>query len=132
MLNNINLLGRLTADPELRKTQSGVSVANFTLAVDRDFADNAGNRETDFVSCVAWRGTADFVCKYFSKGQLAAVNGRLQSRKWTDKDDNSRTAWEVIANSVYFGGNKKSNEQSDTYAPPEFDNVDEDDGELPF
>lgn len=109
MLNHITVMGRLTRDPEMRRTGSGISVANFTLAVDRDFADKqSGQKETDFVDCVAWRQTADFVGKYFRKGNMMAVSGRLQSRKWTDKDGNKRTSWEVQADNVYFAESKNS------------------------
>lgn len=116
MLNHIVIMGRMVRDPEKRSTGSGVSVANFTVAVDRDFADKqSGSRETDFIDCVAWRNTADFVCKHFLKGKTIVVSGRLQSRKWTDKDGNKRTAWEIQADNVYFGGDKEK--QTDTSGP---------------
>lgn len=108
MLNQINLMGRLTRDPELRRTGSGIAVASFTLAVDRDFATkDSGERETDFIDCVAWRQTGEFVSKYFAKGRMAVVSGRLQVRNWTDKDGNKRRSTEVIAESVYFGESKR-------------------------
>lgn len=108
MLNNIVIMGRLVRDPELRHTNSGTPVASFTLAVDRDFADKqSGQKETDFVDCVAWRSTAEFVGKYFAKGRMAVASGRLQMRKWTDKDGNKRTAAEVVAENVYFADSKK-------------------------
>lgn len=114
MLNHVTLMGRLVADPNLKQTPSGLSVANFRLAVDRDFADKAtGEREADFIDIVAWRGTADFVQKYFSKGRMAVVSGRIQSRRYTDKDGNNRTAVEVVADNVYFGDSKKSGGNQD-------------------
>ena len=102
MLNQITIMGRLTRDPELRRTGSGIAVASFSLAVDRDYADDSGERSTDFIDCVAWRSTAEFVSKYFSKGRMAVVNGRLQIRTWKDRDGNNRRAAEVLADSVYF------------------------------
>ena len=115
MLNQINLMGRLTRDPELRRTGSGIAVASFTLAVDRDFATkDGGERETDFIDCVAWRQTGEFVSKYFAKGRMAVVSGRLQVRNWTDKDGNKRRSTEVIAESVYFGESKR---ESAPYQP---------------
>lgn len=107
MLNKIILMGRLTRDPELRKTQSGTSVASFSLAVDRDFKGQNGEKETDFIDIVAWRHTADFVSKYFTKGRMAVVEGRLQIRDWEDRDGNKRRSAEVIAENVYFGDSKK-------------------------
>lgn len=104
MLNKIVLMGRLVRDPELRSTPSGVAVANFTMAVDRDFKNkDTGEKETDFINIQAWRGTAEFVSKYFTKGRMAIVEGRLQMRNYTDKEDNKRTVAEVVAESVYFG-----------------------------
>jgi len=120
MLNNITLMGRLVKEPEIRQTNSGTSVTSFTLAVDRDFGE-----ETDFIDCVAWRQTAEFVSKYFSKGQLVAVKGRLQSRKWEDRDGNKRTSWEVVAESVYFAEKKEQTKEpklADDYG----------DGDIPF
>lgn len=109
MLNTVILMGRLTADPELRTTQSGVSVASFTLAVERDYrAQGSDRRETDFIDIVAWRNTADFVCRYFQKGQMAAVHGRLQVRSYQDKDGNNRRAWEIVADNIYFADSKSS------------------------
>ena len=106
MLNHIAIMGRLTRDPELRYTQSNVPVASFTLAVDRDFKGNSGEKETDFIDVVAWRNTAEFVSKYFAKGRAAVVAGRLQIRNWTDNDGNKRKAAEVVADSVYFADSK--------------------------
>lgn len=100
MLNHISVQGRLTADPELRKA-NGVSVVNFTIACERDFAQD-GKRETDFISVICWRQSADFVVKYFRKGGMIIVDGRLQSRKWTDKDGNKRVGWEILADRTYF------------------------------
>ena len=102
MLNNVNLLGRLTREPELKHTRSGTAVCTITLAVDRDYVDENGVREADFIDVVTWRGTAEHVCRWFRKGLLAAVTGRLQSRRWTDQYNQSRVSWEVIAESVYF------------------------------
>ena len=104
MLNKIFIMGRLTRDPELRHTQTGTAVATFSLAVDRDFKDrNSGERATDFIDIVAWRQTGEFVSRYFTKGRMAVVEGRLQMRDWTDKDGNKRRAAEVVAENVYFG-----------------------------
>lgn len=111
-LNHITVMGRLTKDPELRRTGSGVACANFTVAVDRDFKNNNGEKETDFIDCVAWRQTGEFVSNYFSKGSMAVVSGRLQIRSWTDKDGNKRKTAEIVADNVYFGDSKKD-EQSD-------------------
>lgn len=118
MLNHIVLMGRLTRDPELRRTGSGVAVATFSLAVDRDFANSqTGERETDFIDIVAWRSTAEFVSKYFTKGRMAVVSGRLQIRNWNDKDGNKRRSAEVIADNVYFGDSKRDNNDSYGSAP---------------
>ena len=108
MLNHIVLMGRLTRDPELRRTGSGIAVASFTLAVDRDYAAQGAEKETDFVDIVAWRNTAEFVSRYFTKGRMAVVTGRLQIRNWTDKDGNKRRSAEVVADNVYFGDSKRS------------------------
>ena len=109
MLNHIVLMGRLTRDPELRRTGSGIPVATFTLAVDRDFSNNreTGEKETDFIDIVVWRNTAEFVSKYFTKGRMAVISGRLQIRNWNDKDGNKRRSAEVIADNVYFGDSKR-------------------------
>ena len=107
MLNHIVLMGRLTRDPELRRTGSGVAVASFTIAVDRDFAAQGAEKETDFVDIVAWRSTAEFVSKYFTKGRMAVVTGRLQIRNWTDKEGNKRRSAEVVADNIYFGDSKR-------------------------
>ena len=109
MLNHITIMGRLTRDPELRYTQSNTPVATFRLAVDRDFAPrDGGERQADFIDCVAWRSTGEFVSKYFQKGSMAVVSGRLQMREWTDKEGNRRTTAEVVADNVYFGESKRS------------------------
>lgn len=108
MLNKIILMGRLTRDPELRRTQSGTAVTSFSLAVDRDFKSQSGEKETDFIDVVAWRNTAEFVEKYFCKGRMAVVEGRLQLRDWTDKEGIKRRSAEVIADNVYFGDAKRS------------------------
>jgi single-strand DNA-binding protein len=131
MLNHITIMGRLTKDVELRRTNSGVAVASFTLAVDRDYAKDGAEKETDFIECVAWRNTAEFVDKYFSKGRMAIVSGRLQIRGWTDKDGNKRKTAEVVAENVYFGDSKS--ESSDTApAQPDFTLLGGDDSGLPF
>ena len=110
MLNHITIMGRLTRDPELRRTGSGIAVASFSLAVDRDYSPrDGGERETDFIDCVAWRQTGEFVSKYFTKGRMAVVSGRLQIRSWTDKDGNKRRTAEVVADNVYFGDSKRDN-----------------------
>ena len=133
MLNKIILMGRLTRDPELRKTQSGTAVASFTLAVDRDYKPQDGERETDFIDIVAWRGTAEFVFKYFYKGRMAVVEGRLQVRDWKDKDGNKRRSTEVIADNVYFGDSKRSESGTPAETSGEFQELPEEEkGELPF
>ena len=111
MLNHIVIMGRLTRDPELRYTQSQTPVASFTVAVDRDFGGrDGGERQTDFIDCVAWRSTGEFVNKYFRKGSMIVVSGRMQSRKWQDRDGNNRTSWEVSADNVYFGDSKRDSD----------------------
>lgn len=139
MLNKIVLQGRLCYDPELRHTQSGAAVSSFTLAVDRDFKSHSGERETDFVNCTAWKSVAEFTARYFSRGRMAIVEGRLQSRKYTDKDGNNRTAYEVVASSVYFGDSKKESDPLDKLADdatpvsePSFQEMEDDPSELPF
>lgn len=134
MLNKIIIMGRLTLDPELRHTQSGTAVTSFSLAVDRDYKSQDGERETDFIDVVAWRHTAEFVNKYFSKGKMAVVEGRLQIRGWTDQNGGKRRSAEVIANSVYFGDSNNSGKNTTQQPKPgEISEVtDEDDGELPF
>ena len=137
MLNKIIIMGRLTADVELRATQSGKNVASFTVAVDRDFKGQNGEKETDFINCVAWQGTADFVSKYFSKGSMAVVAGRLQTRKYETQDGQKRTATEVIAENVYFGESKKEAAPAAPVAPATpSGNIDGfipvDDQDLPF
>ena len=108
MLNKIIIMGRLTRDPELRRTGSGTAVTSFSLACDRDFKSQSGEKETDFIDVVAWKNTAEFVSKYFSKGRMAVVDGRLQIRDWTDKAGNKRTTAEVVADNVYFADSKRS------------------------
>ena len=160
MLNRIILMGRLTRDPELRHTQTGTAVASFSLAVDRDFKDRTtGEKSTDFIDIVAWRQTAEFVSRFFTKGRMAVVEGRLQLRDWTDRDGNKRRTAEVVADNVYFGDSKRDAEGGGYgapsggygapggYAPPaapasggysapaggdQFAELTEDDGELPF
>ena len=140
MLNYIVIMGRLTRDPEMRRTGSGVAVTSFTLAVDRDFTGKDSEKETDFIDCVAWRQTGEFVSKYFAKGRMACVTGRLQIRAWTDKDGNKRRSAEVIADSVYFADSKNVSTDSNvnhtvaksTAHVNDFAPIDYDDGELPF
>ena len=130
MVNNINLMGRMTRDPELRSTNAGTSVVDFTLAVDRDYTTrDGGERQTDFIECVAWKGTAEFIAKHFPKGSLMSVVGRLQVRSWTDRDGNRRRKHEVEVEKAYFAGrNKSSNESISESRFEEADNT----GELPF
>lgn len=166
MLNHIVIMGRLTRDPELRYTQSNTPVAGFTVAVDRDFGGrDGGERQTDFIDCTAWRQTGEFVSKYFHKGSMIVVSGRLQSRKWEDRDGNKRTNWEINVDNVYFGESRRDSNAGDnsyssrstdsygsrsndsysgqTYAAPSrntapdsqaggFEDLGDDDGELPF
>ena len=141
MLNKIIIMGRLARDPELRRTGSGTAVTSFSLACDRDFKSQSGEKETDFIEVVAWKNTAEFVSKYFSKGRMAVVEGRLQIRDWTDKAGNKRTTAEVVADNVYFADSKRSESDdnqkenfnalsgrvSDDFVP-----ASEEDGELPF
>ena len=153
MLNHITLMGRLTRDPELRYTQSQTPVASFTLAVDRDFGSrDGGEKQTDFIDCVAWRQTAEFVSKYFTKGSMAVVSGRLQIRDWTDRDGGKRRSAEVVVDNMYFGesrrrdgdsgdsrsssyssyGNSGSAGKSSAPVASAFSELDDGDGELPF
>lgn len=138
MLNHVILQGRLTKDPELRKTQNGISVTNFTLAVDRDFKSN-GQKETDFINCSAWRQTAEFLSRFFGKGRMVLLDGRIEVRSYQNKDGNKRTAWDVVADRVYFGDSKPSEGsnsiqgdiQDGTEAQEGFSELG-DDGDLPF
>ena len=150
MLNRIVLMGRLTRDPELRRTQSGTAVTSFSIACDRDFKSQSGEKETDFIDIVAWRGTAEFVSKYFTKGRMAVVEGRLQIRDWTDNNGGKRRSAEVVADNIYFGDSKRDSAPGDYGAPPaygapvgrgapapmesrsDFAEIGEEDGELPF
>lgn len=132
-LNHIVIQGRLTAEPELRTTQSGTPVASFTVAVDRDYiGQDNGERGADFISCVAWRKTGEFVSKYFRKGSMIVVSGRLQSRKWEDRDGAKRVSWEINAENVYFGGDKKAEAVAVNVTPPAFEELGDEDGEFPF
>jgi single-strand DNA-binding protein len=115
MLNVAVLMGRLVADPELKQTQSGISVTSFTLAVDRSYVKSGTERQTDFIDIVAWRGTAEFVCKYFRKGQLAAVQGSIQTRTYTDRDGNKRKAFEIVADNVHFAEPKRDSGSGSSY-----------------
>ena len=144
MLNKIIIMGRLTRDPELRRTASSTAVAGFTLAVDRDFKSQNGEKSTDFIDVVAWRNTAEFVAKYFTKGRMAVVEGRLQIRDWKDKDGNNRRSAEVVAENVYFGDSKRDGAPAGDYAAPmggysapvsttsSFSEIEDEDGDLPF
>lgn len=132
MLNKVVLMGRFTKDPELRATGTGTSVVSFTLAVDRDFKGQNGERETDFINCVAWKGTAEFISRYFKKGSMAALEGSLQIRPYEDKDEKKRTAAEVVVNNIYFGESKSNaafNEPVSDVPPASSSGDDED---LPF
>lgn len=151
MLNHITIMGRLTRDPELRRTGSGIAVASFTVAVDRDYSGkDGGEKETDFIDCVAWRQTGEFVSKYFTKGRMIIVSGRLQIRPWTDKDGNKRRSAEVVADNCYFGDSKKEGGDTfdsapaqsggsyggysnpPTYPQSNFEEIEDDDSQLPF
>lgn len=152
MLNHITIMGRLTRDPELRYTQSQTPVASFTLAVDRDFGSrDGGEKQTDFIDCVAWRSTAEFVSKYFQKGSMAVVSGRLQIRDWTDREGGKRRSAEVVVDNIYFGESRRrdssegssydSRSSYSSYEAPRspspapsspFSDLDDGDGELPF
>lgn len=152
MLNKIFIMGRLTRDPELRRTNNGTAVASFSLAVDRDYKNADGTKETDFIDVVAWRQSAEFVSKYFSKGRMAVVEGRLQMRDWTDKDGNKRRNAEVVVDNIYFGDSKRDGNigpgnysaSAGSYGAPDggysvptpgpsgFAELDDEDGDLPF
>ncbi|MBE6976180.1 MAG: single-stranded DNA-binding protein [Ruminococcaceae bacterium] len=155
MLNHITVMGRLVRDPELRRTGSGVAVASFCVAVDRDFAPkDGGERKTDFINCVAWRQTGEFISKYFAKGRMIVVDGRLEMRDWTDRDGNKRTSAEINVDNAYFGDSKRDGDNSgssfggNTYSAPtapsygsysapaapasDFAMLDDDDAQLPF
>lgn len=134
MLNSCILMGRLTRDPEVRTAQNDLTVAGFTLAVDRDRSNADGSRDTDFIDVTAFGSTAEFVRKYFSKGRMAVVSGRLQIDNWTDKNGNKRKSAKVIANSVYFGDSKPSGNSTATKPPAQeyADLTDEEDDDLPF
>ena len=133
MLNKIFLMGRLTRDPELRRTGNGTAVASFTLSVDRDYKSQSGEKETDFIDVVAWRSSAEFVSRYFAKGRMAVVEGRLQIRDWTDKDGGKRRSAQVVADNVYFGDSKRTVSDSDTPAAGEIAEIPEgEEGALPF
>ena len=124
MLNHITIMGRLVRDPELRRTGSGVAVASFTVAVDRDFGGrDGGEKETDFIDCVAWRQTGEFVSKYFTKGRMIVVSGRLQIRSWTDKDGNKRRTAEVVADNCYFGDSKRDGDSGSAFGGNNFANA---------
>ena len=150
MLNHITLMGRLVNDPELRRTGSGIAVTTFRIAVDRDFAPkDGGERKADFITCVAWRQTGEFISKYFSKGRMIVVDGRLEMRDWTDKEGNKRTTAEVIVDNAYFGDSKRDGDNGGSYTAPaapafggysapagnpasDFAMLEDDDAQLPF
>ena len=134
MLNKVFLLGRLTRDPELRRTQTGKPVASFSIAVERDYKAQSGERETDFIDCTAWRSTAEFVSNYLAKGRMVVVEGRLQVTDWMDKEGNKRRRWVVVADSVYFADSRKV---SDSGTAPALDGelrelTPDEEGDLPF
>ncbi len=149
MLNHITVMGRLVRDPELRRTASGVAVASFRLAVDRDFVSkDGGERKADFIDCVAWRQTGEFISKYFAKGRMIVVDGRLEMRDWTDKDGNKRTSAEINVSNAYFGDSKRDGDSGSSYsaapapsygsysapapAASDFAMLEDDDAQLPF
>lgn len=132
MLNQINIAGRLCADPELRRTGNNIPVASFRIACEQDYKPEGGERETDFISCVAWRSTAEFVSRYFSKGKMAIVSGRLQIRPYTDKEGNKRTAAEVVADRIYFGESRRDEDTRSTAPVQSFEDLSSDDSDLPF
>ncbi len=156
MLNRAILMGRLTADPEHKQTPSGISVTSFSIAVDRNFSSKDGTRATDFINIVAWRQTADFICKYFSKGRMIAIEGSIQTRNYEDKQGNKRTAFEVVADQAYFADSKSSADRQTSESPAaaatpfptpqafkepaqntsfsvgDFEEIDTDDSDLPF
>jgi len=137
VLNKIIAMGRLTRDPELRQTPAGVNVASFSIACDRDFKDKStGEKQTDFIDVVAWRSTADFVSRFFTKGRMAVVEGRLQIRNWEDQSGNKRRTAEIVAENIYFGDSKPSDgapaASTVMHPEPEYEEVVEDDSELPF
>ena len=149
MLNHITIMGRLTRDPELRRTGSGIAVASFRVAVDRDYTPKDGSeRKTDFIDCVAWSQTGEFISKYFSKGRMIVVDGRLEIRDWTDKDGNKRTSAEIRVDNAYFGDSKRDGDSGSSYTAPagsfggysapasapasDFAMLDDDDAQLPF
>lgn len=141
MLNKVIIMGRLTMDPELRRTQSGTAVTSFRIAVDQDFKGKDGTKQADFFDVVAWRNTAEFVSKYFTKGRMAVVEGRLQTRDWTDREGGKRVATEIVADSVYFGDSKRETDPGAYYPAPsgnvaaghsDFAEIGEADGEPPF
>ena len=146
MLNRIAIMGRLVKDPELRRTQSGIAVTSFRMAVDRDFKSQDGTKQADFFDVVALRSPAEFVSRYFSKGRMAVVEGRLQTRDWTDKEGNRRVAFEIVADNIYFGDSKRDSAPASDYPAPAYGGAEtysapaassgfaeiEEDGELPF
>lgn len=131
MLNNVTLMGRLVADPEIRTTSSGKSVANFRIAVDRAYSKD-GNRQADFITIVAWEKTAEFIGKHFSKGSMIAIQGKIQTRSYEDSNGNKRTAFEVKADEVSFCGGKNESASAPTASAPDFEEIPDDDSELPF
>ena len=144
MLNKVIIMGRLVKDPELRRTQSGTAVTSFRIAVDRDFKSQDGSKQADFFDVVAWRNTAEVVSKYFAKGRMAVVEGRLQTRDWTDREGGKRVATEIVADNIYFGDSKRDGAPAGDYAAPmggyaapvsttsSFSEIEDEDGDLPF
>lgn len=136
MLNHAAIMGRLVRDPELRRTGSGIAVTSFTVAVDRDF-ENDGERETDFIDCVAWRGLGEFVARNFHKGKMIVVSGRIQNRDWKDRDGNKRRNTEIVAENVYFAGDKKDSSGGNTPGyvgsnEQDYEKIENEDAQLPF
>ena len=141
MLNHITVMGRMTRDPETRYTRNNTPVCSFTLAVERDRKNEDGSRTTDFIDCVAWRSTAEFISKYFRKGSMAVAAGRLQLRDWTDRDGNKRRQAEILCENVYFGESKSTgggldqhgyDDEGQKYGESPFNEIGDEDGELPF
>lgn len=131
MLNKSIIMGRFTADPELRRTQQGTPYVHFSLAVERDFKEQGGERKTDFIPCVAWRGTAELICRYFAKGRMAAAEGRIQIRDWKAEDGSPRRSTEILVENIYFADSKRS-ESAGAAEPSSLEEIPDDDGHLPF
>ena len=131
MLNSVTIMGRIVRDPELRQTNTGTAVTSFTIACEKDFSSD-GKKQADFIDIVAWRNTAEFICKYFGKGRMIIVSGRLQSRKWMDNDGNNRTGWEVVAENVYFGDSKPVSERKLPKEEEDWTQITDEDDDFPL